>query len=387
MSAKTILRHYLLPFLAGGALAGGIAHANEPAPAPTSSATGTKIIFSGTKSNTVSANPNDLRAPARPFEKLESGLKKPFEVFDPVGRGDVRPARAPVPPPQAIPKRTLKEQMNDRAEEMFLHPESFENSKDDNELFGLTEEDVDPYKTKPRNALDRYQDRMERERPAQTNNNSRTTDLFGEQKDALDRADNLRLGLKPLNPIEETAPSSSLPTRRDSFANTTDQEWNTAGRTVPRAFDSSYSANLDSFQNRTRATPIETRRDGFQRLLQDPAYARSGAGANASTANPNATAYNPYLNPYQITTPPRPGAAPTPSWNTRPVAVSGVGGANDSFSKTVGLVGEPVQPEPMREYTVSATFKDLNSAPAPQPAPAIASPKRPAKFQIPQRTY
>jgi hypothetical protein len=347
---------------------------------------GTKIIFSAPKSDTVSSNLSELRDPAFPFRKLESGLKKPFEVFDPVGRGDVRPARAPVPPPQAIPKRTLKEQMNDRAEEMFLNPELFENSKDDKELFGLTEEDVDPYKSKPRNALDRYQDRMDRERPALTNNNSRPTDLFSEQMDALDSADSLRLGLKPLNPVEETAPTGSLPTRRDSFANTTDQEWNKSGRTVPRAFDSSYSGNPDSFQNRTRSNPIEARRDGFQRLLQDPASAHSGASAGAGVANPNASAYNPYLNPYQTTTP-RPSAAPTPSWNTRPVAVSGAGGANDSFSKTVGLVGEPVQPEPMREYTVSATFKDLNSAPAPQPAPAIATPKRPAKFQIPQRTY
>jgi hypothetical protein len=348
---------------------------------------GTKIIFSAPKSDTVSSNLSELRDPALPFRKLESGLKKPFEVFDPVGRGDVRPARAPVPPPQAIPKRTIKEQMNDRAEEMFLNPELFENSKDDKELFGLTEEDVDPYKTKPRNALDRYQDRMERDRPGLTNNSSRTTDLFSEQKDALDRNDSVRFGLKPLNPVEETTPPGNQPPRRDAFANTTDQEWNTAGRTVPRAFDSGLSENPDSFQNRPRSNPVETRREGFQRLLQDPAYARSGASANASAANSSAGAYNPYLNPYQTTTPPRPSAAPTPSWNTRPVAVSGAGGASDSFSKTVGLVGEPVQPKPMPEFTVSATFKDLNSAPAPQPAPAVATPKRPAKFQIPQRTY
>jgi hypothetical protein len=270
---------------------------------------------------------------------------------------------------------------------MFLNPELFENSKDDKELFGLTEEDVDPYKTKPRNALDRYQDRMERDRPGLTNNSSRTTDLFSEQKDALDRNDSVRFGLKPLNPVEETTPPGNQPPRRDAFANTTDQEWNTAGRTVPRAFDSGLSENPDSFQNRPRSNPVETRREGFQRLLQDPAYARSGASANASAANSSAGAYNPYLNPYQTTTPPRPSAAPTPSWNTRPVAVSGAGGASDSFSKTVGLVGEPVQPKPMPEFTVSATFKDLNSAPAPQPAPAVATPKRPAKFQIPQRTY
>jgi hypothetical protein len=346
---------------------------------------GTKIIFSAPKSDTVSSNLSELRDPALPFRKLESGLQKPFEVFDPVGRGDVRPARAPVPAPQPMPKRTIKEQMNDRAEEMFLNPELFENSKDDKELFGLTEEDVDPYKSKPRNALDRYQDRMERDRPGLTNNSSRTTDLFSEQMDTLDRNDSWRLGLKPLNPAEEAAPTGSPPARRDAYANTTDQEWNTAGRTVPRAFDSGYSGNPDSFQTRARSNPIENRRDGFQRLLQDPGYARSGASAGA--ANPNSGANNPYLNPYQTTPTPRPSLAPTPSWNTRPVAVSGAGGTADSFSKTVGLVGEPVQPKPMPEYTVSATFKDLNSAPAPQPAPAITTPKRPAKFQIPQRTY
>jgi hypothetical protein len=346
---------------------------------------GTKIIFSAPKSDTVSSNLSELRNPVLPFQKLESGLKKPFEVFDPVGRGDVRPARAPIPTPQTLPKRTIKEQMNDRAEEMFLNPESFENSKDDKELFGLTEEDVDPYKTKPRNALDRYQDRMERDRPGLTNNSSRTTDLFSEQKDALDRNDSLRFGLKPLNPVEETTPTGSQPPRRDAFASTTDQEWNTAGRTLPRAFDSGPSRNPDSFQNRPRSNPTETRREGFQRLLQDPSYAHSGARAGG--ANPHASAYNPNLNPYQTTPASRPSLTPTPSWNTQPVAVSGAGGAADSFSKTVGLVGEPVQPKPMPEYTVSATFKDLNSAPAPQPAPAIATPKRPAKFQIPQRTY
>jgi hypothetical protein len=387
MSAKFLLRPYWLLLLVSGVIAGGVAQANEPAPAPTSSAAapGTKIIFSGANSNTVSANPNELRSPASPFQKLESGLKKPFDVFDPVGRSDVRPARPPVSLPQTPPKRSLKEQLNDRAEEMFLNPELYQDKNNDQELFGLTEEAGDPYKAAPRNALDRYQDRMERENPTRTNS-TRTTDLFGEQRDALDRSAGFSLTPKPLATMDPMAPTPNRPAGQGLFTTGNEPETTSTGRPLPRAFDSSPSGNLDSFQQR-RITAAESRRENYQRLLSDPGFARQNLGAispEGQVSNPN-----PYPNPYQ-TTPtarsanPMPGVTPMPSWSTpRPAAVSG----NTSFSDVAGSVGGPREPKALPEYTVSATFTEMRATPAQPVAPAPIFPNRPTKFQIPQRTY
>jgi hypothetical protein len=361
---------------------GGVT-AEEAAPSQ-----GTRIIFSAPKTDNVSSNLSDLRNPALPFQKLESTLKKPFD-FDPVGRTDVRPARAPVPQPQIVPKRTMKEQLNDRAEAMFLNPELFKDSQDDRDLFGLTDDNLDPYKASPRNALERYQDRAERNQTTATNV-TRSIDLLGEQRNALERGSGFSLETRPLNTTDPAMAPANRATGSDAFSNLPNpEEWNPARRPAPRQFDSAPQVNSDPFQNRSRANPTEARREEYQRLLYDPAHAhaRTTGFGNAPTPS-SAGPASAYRSPYQTT--PTPGASSAvtpPAWaSATPAAVSG---GNSSFSRTMGFAGTPSELKPLPEYTVSATFKDMNTRPAQNEsavAPATA-PHRPAKFQLPQRTY
>ena len=118
----SVPRHYYLGF-ALALLAVGLSglRADE---APKGRPTPTPIVFSAPRSDTVSSNLNQIGTKSSPLTDLESGLTKPFQIFD-AGRssGDFQPANRFVPQTPSTPalsNRKLKEALDKRAEDNYL---------------------------------------------------------------------------------------------------------------------------------------------------------------------------------------------------------------------------------------------------------------------------
>lgn len=348
-------------FWAVGAVAQGQAPAGQK---------GTAIIFSAPKSDTVSSNLNELRAPNSPFRAMESTLKKPFEVFNPDRAADVRaPVQRGVVPAgrPEMRKKSLKETLNDRAEAMFLEPELYE-GETDADLFGLTAESYDPYEKKNKSSLDRYYDRMDRA----------ATNRIAPPESAATTDFNSSFAPRGLNALRETGagfeqgnlggnnersamPGSSLndpvrAARDNSFTSQTYLNQAERGSSFPRA--NRYSGFRQS---------DETRLDAYKRLLKG-----SSATGLENPLTPTATPTTSY-NPAPIT--------PAPSVTTvapRANAFSGNSSA-DTFADRANLIGTPAQPQGVPDYTTTTA----NSATA---APRVKS-IEPPKFNVPTRRF
>lgn len=325
-------------------------------------ARGTPIIFSApSTSDSVSSNLNALRTPAAPFRDLEAELKKPFEVFD-ANRSDkvLRPSDPNFrPPAPEVNRKHLKEQLNDRAERMFLFMEP-----DDDDLFKAA--DTDPYTKKPKTALDRYYDRLDRARTGLTNRTS-TTDLFGDKKNSdKDRRDEYGLEKKkPLNPLDEdrtTALRDFRPMTNSSPAG--DNFYSDKSKPRTAADFLSYSPEATAERSRFKT---ETRLEDFKRLLDGPGY---GPRENL---NPPASVYG--------ETAPRPAyGAAAPTWSTTKPTTTKAASA-DSFATSAGLVGTPGTPQGLKE------FGSVSSLSTPPPPPQQVKPVLPPTFTIPKRRF
>ena len=144
---------------------------------------GAPIIFSSPKKDAISTNLHEVNQKESPFKNLESEIRKPFEMFDtgaPKPKfNHVRQTQAPAAP---VNDSSLKAILEKSAEEQFLNGGN-KGQEDLNDPFKSPDRTMDPLNNnKPKTALDRYYDRLEKEQMGRTNNNS-STDLFGRKKD------------------------------------------------------------------------------------------------------------------------------------------------------------------------------------------------------------
>lgn len=357
---KLALRFRQAIVLATVAIFGGMVPLWAQSPGPAVSK-GTPIIFSAPKSDTVSSNLSELRAPASPFRDMESTLKKPFEALSP-GRPEMqKPAMRIAPPAQPeMRKKSLKEQMNERAEQMFLEPE-LHKGESDADIFGLSEDSYDPYEKKNKTSLDRYYDRVDRMATNQAASGqssreaarfedslSRTSlDPLGETTDGFGGRTPFSQANKPL-----TGGNSLLPTapREGSFSSRS--YYNQADRGTTYGNEGRFTGFRQSAQ--------ETRLDAFKRLLQ------------GSSASPVGNAL----------TPPTPTSAArsapvTTTYSPAPVSQpAGVPAAN-TFAESARLVGTPSQPQGVPDYTTPSVNPSISPAPAkPLPPPTFRLPER-----------
>jgi hypothetical protein len=328
---------------------------------------GTPIIFSESKSPSTSSNLTELRKPQSPFRNLESELKRPFEVFDNgTPQSNVRPTRRVTPPPQN--KKSVKDMLNQQAEDMYLSPELYDEEKANEAFFQLDGASTDPYKQKPRNSLDRYYDRIERNRQPATNRFK--ADPFGTAATAKTDPFGLenKLG-RPSVPVPRRE-TGGLPT--SSLANPGLSSDNSSFRSFSRPPSSAFSTRDTEAAQRSAS---QARMENFKRLLAGP---RASSATQPDALTPGA---------FSSRSAARPSASPTitPSRSTSSISAfdrskpATQEDPHKAFVKSAGLVGDPGKPQGLPEFDRSVGTPTAVAAPvAPKPRPV-------STFKLPKR--
>jgi hypothetical protein len=336
-----------------------VAHGQEPA-----RQRGTPIIFSEPKSDTVSSNLNQLDLKTSPFKGLESDLKKPFEIFD-SGRsiGSFRPPSGLITPP-ATPanNRRIKDLIDKRAEMMLPGPDSGDPDLTGDDPFKPSEDTVDATGRKLKTPLDRYYNRLDRERAAFTNQ-VRNTDLFGKNKDT-DGKDQFS------RPFSDKSFGGDLKASGSSSGQLSNNATASSGffsdQRKPKTFEELLDLPRPNEPTERSSGLKETRLDEFKRLLDRPAF------------TPSTNSYSPGLPVAGAELRPVP-ASPWPTWSSSPAPVN----PRDSFTSQagLGLVGAPYQLQNLP--SLAATTPSLNPTP-----PPVLKPKQPTtSFSIPKRQF
>ncbi len=323
---------------------------------------GTPIIFSEPKSDTVSSNLNQLDLKISPFKGLESNLKKPFEIFD-AGRsiGSFRPPSGLIAPPAApANNQRIKELIDKRAEMMLPGPDSGDPDLAGDDPFKTSEDTLDATGRKLKTPLDRYYNRLDRERAAFTNQ-VRNTDLFGNNKPPDGKEQSGR-------PFTERPFAGDLKVSARSLGRMSDNAVERGGffseNLKPKTFDDLLDGQRPNAPSERSSVVKETRLDEFKRLLNGPAYA------------PSTNYYSPGLPVAGATSLPV-SASPWPTWSSP----SAPANPRDSFTSRAGLVGALPQLQSLPSF--ASTPPSLN----PTPPPVLQPKLPPSSFSIPKRQF
>jgi hypothetical protein len=362
-----ILRSWKYAGTAAVFLVVGLAAARAGEPAPQR---GTPIIFSEPKSDTVSSNLNQLDLKASSFKGLESDLKKPFEIFEwGQSSGAFRPPGAPIAPPiTPANNRRLKEILDKRAEMMLFGPDKSDSDLTGDDPFKPSEEDgMEAASRKLKTPLDRYYDRLDRERSAMTNQ-VRNADALGDKKDSTSK--DWFGGAFPDKPF-----GGDLKTSVNSLGRPATNAAASSGffsdQLKPKTFEELLDGPPKNLAERDSSAK-ETRLDEFINLLDRTSYA------------PNGNNYSPGLPVTGTTQRPTP-ASPWSTWSSpsspsSALSPSSVPSPHDSFAVRAGLVGALPQ---LQSLPSIATTPNLNPPPPPvlQPKPPVST------FSIPKRQF
>ena len=325
----------------------------------------TPIIFSAPKSDSVSSNLNQMGAKSSSLRNLESGLKKPFEIFDNGRSGGVQLPNQftpPTPPPPAI-NRKMKDALDKRAEESYLLSDDDEASTARDGMLSPDRETVDPITGKPKTSLDRYYDRIDRSRTGPTNQISRSLDLLAERDisnpngEAKSRTSSSLFdsGLAP-NAYVSGRMSNSISEGGRLFSE----------KMKPRSYGEVFE--LGPVESARQSGRKETRVDEFRRLLDGPGYGTRSGNATAPSLS----------TPYQL---PKPTASPTPgssfSVGSQP--------SKGSYATTPGFSGAVGVPSGVPDYVVSSPSLTTTPSVQQQQQPAQQPPV--PVFKIPRRRF
>jgi len=355
------LHHCLGLALAGLTIGQPVSQSEEP---PRSKPT--PIVFSAPKSDTVSSNLNQFGTRTSPLTDLESGLKKPFQIFDANrSSGEFRPANQFAPSYPVLKNKRMKDLLEKRAEDSYLLREDSEADSPQDDL--LKSDDDSPVGSgrRGKTPLDRYYDGIERLRQGETNRPTGSLDFFAAKTDLDEKADSKSRTSGGLYDKELSA-----------VARTSGQITNSAsgGRRLasesfkPQSFGDIFG--LDSMETDRSAGPTRpTRLEEFKRLIDGPGYgARDGFNVAPPSTSLSAT-YQP-SKPVVV--------APGSLFSTTPQPAGDLPANAPGFSGTVGV--------PMGVPDFAANSPSLTPTPKLQQTTPAPTPPVP-KFSVPRRRF
>lgn len=331
------------------------------AEAPRSGAT--PIIFSAPQSDTVSSNLNQIGTRSSPLLDLESGLTKPFEIFDSRSSGSQRPVSKDmryVPPAPVLNNKKLKDLLDKRAEEMYLTREDNETALTREDLLKSDDDPLDSSGKRLKTPLDRYYDRIDRMKLAPTNQTTRGLELFGD-KPASDPRDELKpksFGGLFDNELSPNTRSLGQKTNGSSGGALLVSE-----KDKPRSFGDLFG--LGPVETSKSGTQVrESRLDEFKRLIDGPGF---GSRSSFDVAPPS-SAGSSFQAPKPVVGIPSPVLPATP----QPVS----GGAYANKPGFAGTIGTPTGVPDYALGTPSLTPAAPIQQPKPLPPPTFNVPRR-----------
>lgn len=351
-----------------------LSHAEEPA-----RSRGAQVIFSGPTSDATSTNLNDLRTSAKPFQDLESGLKQPFQ-----GDKDSRPGpnfkehRRLQQQAKPQSRQNLKDDLNQRAEDMFLNPSLYDAAKEDEAIFQLD-------KKTNKNSLERFNDQQNLERAAFTNRTGGTR-LFGDQN--LGRPEETKGDGKFVKPFKTgRTTESGLNESLSQFPNASTNNSATSEPNTSLRRPDTFGRNFKDPISRPQ-TGAEARLEEFKRILEGPRYKPAAGNAFATTPanNYRSTAAG---NAVSATTTSRTAPASSPATEWSAFKSQPKTDPKDDFIKSAGIVGTPNKLQALPEFpAATAAVPPAMGTTPPPTAPSVSVKKKPVStFKIPQRRF
>jgi len=248
---------------------------------------GRSIEFSEPRSVVVSSNLNQLGEKKTTLKNLEQEIKKPFDFFSTSGDAADRftAANARRPAPSAARARQMKELLEKRNEWVFLAPEDyFASGLTDEEIFNLPEVGSDGAETKKKTPLERYYERLDKERvksqvaanPAEDSGGLSSRQI-GERQDEVKEWDlwgppsSLNSGLSKMEQAVKPPPAADF----SAFGTVVSEE--AATRNVSGIFGFGKTGSADPAPEKNLA--MEARMQEFKQLLEGRALTPAGSGA------------------------------------------------------------------------------------------------------------
>ncbi|MFO1513634.1 MAG: hypothetical protein U1F83_12065 [Verrucomicrobiota bacterium] len=352
------LQHYLVLAVVVSVASLTGARAEEPA-----RSAATPIIFSAPRSDTVSSNLNQIGAKSSPLLDLESGLTKPFEIFDTKSSRSLRPASKDmryVPPAPVLSNKKLKDLLDKRAEEMYLTREDNETALTREDLLKSDEDPLDPSGKRLKTPLDRYYDRIDRMKLGPTNQTPQGLELFG-NKTGPDDKDELKS--KPYGGLFASELSPTARSLERMSNGSSGGGFLSSEKAKDRSFGDIFGLGPVESSKSVTGTR-ESRLDEFKRLLDGPGYGSRGD----FNVTPPAAASSSLQAPKPV------GGVPSPVFSATPPPLAGGGHANSpGFA---GTVGTPVGVPDFAVGTPSLTPTAPVQKPKPLPPPTFNVPRR-----------
>lgn len=338
---------------------------DAPRRASDSSRRGEAIVFSGTVTDSTSTNLT-LKNPKAGLKSLEEDIKKPFDLFD---RGDDLPGFHPLPvvrPPPMVERTKRSQELLQRKEDAF-----FDIGNEEDKARAEDPYSIDPEKRKLRSPLERYYERLDRERGGVTNQ-LKSREMFGDKKQKDEEQDvlsaffgNNRTGDDPQVSTRAGRRMSNNPVAGSLFSTET---------VKPRTVDDLLGGLTPEAIKQDKAR--ESRDDAFKKLI----------GVESFTS-PNPQTTSSLLPITKSAPPPALGsqARPATTYSVSPPASYLPNTTVTSPSTTaLGLSGNAPRP-----YTSWQDAQAYGNTPSLMPTP-IQQPRPktpPSSFSLPQRPF
>jgi len=355
------VRIHPYPVLAMIFLAVGWLDVQAVEPAPESPET------SPPQADTASTNLNQIGMKRSPLSDLESRLKKPFESFD---RGssseDLSPAstgRRYVPPAPVLSNKKLKDLLEKRAEAMYLLPDDKDSTFRRDALLPADEGALDPTGRLPKSELDRYYDRIDRQKLGTTNQSTRNLDLFGRKTDPEDKDD---VKTKPSGGLFGGEPAISARAFGQLTNSNSGGGFLSSEPSGPRSFGEIFGLG-PAETSRPKDRARDTRLEEFKRMLDGPGF---GSRNEFNVAPPPSAS-----TPSQVSKPVL--GVPGSSFSVAPQL--GAGSALGDSSGFAGAIGTPVGVPDYAKGTPSLTPTPPLQKATPRPPPPT--------FNVPRRSF
>lgn len=337
---------------------------DAPRRAGDSSRRGEAIVFSGTVTDSTSTNLT-LNNSKAGLKSLEDDIKKPFDLFD---RGnsltDFRPLPVVRPPPM-IEKTKRAQELLQRKEDAFFDIGNEEDKAKADDPYS-----IDPEKRKSKSPLERYYERLDRERGGVTNQ-LKGREMFGDKKQKDDEQDvlsaffgNDRAGDDPQIAARTGRRMSNNPAAGSLFSTETVKP-----RTVEDLLGGSMTP-LVTEQDKAR----ESHLDAFKKLM----------GVESFTP-PNPQTSSSLLPITKSAPPPAPGsqARPATTYSVSPPA-SYLQGITSPSTPSPGLSGNSTKSYgSWQDAQAYGNTPSLMPTPFQQPKPKAPPPS----FSLPQRKF